>query len=474
MKVTFIGHASILVEAGGLRILSDPWWAGPCFGMQWWAYPRPVTAPVEDVPPDYIYISHGHADHLHRGTLSRLPKSAVCLVAAELGLAPALRTAGFEVRELAARDPVALNDTVRIEITPTVGGDSLCVVTDGDETCLNLNDALHSAPRDVQARVADDLNRRYGRADYLFCGYGIASHFPVCIDVPGRDAARTAADRQKYFNRQWAWIVHALSPRFAFPFAADVVFLDRAISWANTAVHNGERPTAALTGPLASPDVQAIDIAPGFAIADGEIASDVRWSPVDNAEIAAAFGDDVETANRSTAADAAAVDELVAKIAANAELCGAYLREVARDYRFLVRLAESPFAIGIGKRGGDVVVSRLDAAKVREADYDVVFRTRYPYVRRALSEAYGHETISVGSGGVFRYRDRADADANLHAELMLLLRVHDAPPRSRFGDQPKWLYALKTGIKRVLRGLVGRAPEPDLYDNRAWIRYRDG
>jgi len=31
-RITFIGHASLLIEANGLSIVSDPWWNGLCFG----------------------------------------------------------------------------------------------------------------------------------------------------------------------------------------------------------------------------------------------------------------------------------------------------------------------------------------------------------------------------------------------------------------------------------------------------------
>jgi L-ascorbate metabolism protein UlaG (beta-lactamase superfamily) len=37
MRITFIGHASLLIEANRLNIVSDPWWNGPCFGAQWLA-----------------------------------------------------------------------------------------------------------------------------------------------------------------------------------------------------------------------------------------------------------------------------------------------------------------------------------------------------------------------------------------------------------------------------------------------------
>ena len=52
MKIDFIGHAAILVETKGLRILADPWWQGPCFGNQWWIYPRPSLSCLEHRPVD--------------------------------------------------------------------------------------------------------------------------------------------------------------------------------------------------------------------------------------------------------------------------------------------------------------------------------------------------------------------------------------------------------------------------------------
>src|SRR5215470_7327590 len=48
MRITFIGHASLLIEANGLSIVSDPWWNGPCFGAQWWPYPLPHVEAVRD------------------------------------------------------------------------------------------------------------------------------------------------------------------------------------------------------------------------------------------------------------------------------------------------------------------------------------------------------------------------------------------------------------------------------------------
>lgn len=103
-----------------------------------------------------------------------------------------------------------LGNGVQVEITPTCSSDTLMVLTDGTETCLNLNDALHAAPPSVQTKIIADLQARYPSIDYLYCGYGIASHFPCCYDIPGKDDVATAIKRQKFFNRQWCPIVDRL------------------------------------------------------------------------------------------------------------------------------------------------------------------------------------------------------------------------------------------------------------------------
>lgn len=74
MTVTWVGHATALVQAGGMNILTDPIWstrAGP-FGIG----PGRVAAPgirFEDLPRiDLVLISHNHYDHMDLATLKRL------------------------------------------------------------------------------------------------------------------------------------------------------------------------------------------------------------------------------------------------------------------------------------------------------------------------------------------------------------------------------------------------------------------
>lgn len=74
MRVTWIGHATVLVQADGMNILTDPVWSetvGP-FGIG----PRRVAEPgvrFDDLPRiDLVLVSHNHYDHMDLATLKRL------------------------------------------------------------------------------------------------------------------------------------------------------------------------------------------------------------------------------------------------------------------------------------------------------------------------------------------------------------------------------------------------------------------
>lgn len=53
-RVQWLGHACLLVESGGQRILIDPFLTGN----------PAAAAKAEDVAADFILVSHGHGDHV--------------------------------------------------------------------------------------------------------------------------------------------------------------------------------------------------------------------------------------------------------------------------------------------------------------------------------------------------------------------------------------------------------------------------
>jgi L-ascorbate metabolism protein UlaG (beta-lactamase superfamily) len=77
-RVSYVGHASWLVQTAGLNILLDPVWSERASPFQF-AGPKRVNDPgiaFADLPPiDVVLVSHAHYDHLDVATLSRLAKA---------------------------------------------------------------------------------------------------------------------------------------------------------------------------------------------------------------------------------------------------------------------------------------------------------------------------------------------------------------------------------------------------------------
>jgi len=465
MQITFIGHASILIETRGLRIISDPWWLGPCFGAQWWNYPPPYLDPVQ-TKLDYIYISHGHNDHLHPSTLKSLKSlnpNVSILVSKNVGIADTIRKLGFNVITIEDDEEYLVAEDVKVRIVETCSSDTLFSIDDGKNICVNLNDALHAAPRKIQDQFIRELKSWYPRIDYLFCGYSVASHFPNCYRIPGKDPVATATKRQAYFNRRWSEIMERLRPRFGFPFAANVVFLEEDLIWANDPTHNNERPTAVYENQQPRSHTKVLDIAPGFQITDGEITRAIMYQPFSLAQLQNEYAQNIERANRYGTATKNVFDEVMKLIRNNVQTCLNYLREHKTDYRFLIRFRNHPNGISIVKHGSNINIS--EDSNPQASNYDVLYITRTHYLKVSLTTEYGNEILFVGSGGIFEYTDISKVRRNLHRELKVALIYHNSPPSSRYGSNSPAMYWLKQKVKLML----GQKPSNiDLYDLRTW------
>ena len=74
IKVTMVGHATLLIQTAGLNFITDPVFAERASPVQF-AGPKRVNPPgvsFVDLPPiDYVLLSHNHYDHLDLQALKR-------------------------------------------------------------------------------------------------------------------------------------------------------------------------------------------------------------------------------------------------------------------------------------------------------------------------------------------------------------------------------------------------------------------
>lgn len=127
LRVRFIGHATVLLDLGDTRILTDP-------------FLRPTLGPLERHGPipdrslfhrlDLVVISHAHADHFDPASLRTLPDRPTVIVPRGLGPAAARAVAG-EVAEVEAGEAIEIaldgRAPVRVSAVParhwmTLGG----------------------------------------------------------------------------------------------------------------------------------------------------------------------------------------------------------------------------------------------------------------------------------------------------------------------------------------------------------------
>jgi L-ascorbate metabolism protein UlaG (beta-lactamase superfamily) len=119
IRVTVIGHATVLVQVAGLNILTDPVWSRRIGPTSWLGVKR-IRAPsiaFDDLPRiDVVLLSHNHYDHLDRPTLAALKRRDDPLVLT--GLRVGKTVPSNRVVELEWWESHTLSDRLRATYVP--------------------------------------------------------------------------------------------------------------------------------------------------------------------------------------------------------------------------------------------------------------------------------------------------------------------------------------------------------------------
>ena len=265
MQVLYVGHACLIVEVAGKRILMDPWMVGSVYCNAWWHVP-PLAHSVEDLLPiDIIMISHVHEDHFHVPTLKLLPKSATVVIPYSFDpwMKQTIEKMGFaRVIECEHALSLSLGPGLRVENFHFGRLDSAYWLEANGETLLNLNDCP------LSVRWVQRFRRTHPSPDIALGIFSYSSPYPLCYDIPGVEHHAMMTENRQRYLRQFARTMAALQPRFSVPIATQYGFLGKDQWWMNSFLPTPGQALASLAEE--NPKVRGVVLNPGDRLSSRE------------------------------------------------------------------------------------------------------------------------------------------------------------------------------------------------------------
>jgi UDP-MurNAc hydroxylase len=240
MKIKYIKSACVAVESNGVKILTDPWLVDGEYYGSWCHYP-PLEIDKEYFNNiDYIYISHIHPDHFSKKTFEILNKTIPVLIHqyASPFLKMNIERLGFKVIELPHNQKTELKNGITIDIlvadncNPELCAkfmgcgivetkfkstqiDSLSVISDGNNSILNVNDC----PYELAEESIEVVLNKYNKIDFLLVGYGGAGPYPQCFVLSDDEREKAEESKILQFLSQGEKYISLVNPDFYMPFA---------------------------------------------------------------------------------------------------------------------------------------------------------------------------------------------------------------------------------------------------------------
>ena len=232
-NVTFLSHASALVESSESKLLMDPWLIGSCYWRSWWNYPPVERDSVNDLQVDAIYITHVHWDHWHGPSLKKLfPKDTLIITHDEPNKRSVrdLKDIGFNnIKLLKHGETFVLGD---IKITPYQFGlflnDSALVIETPEVKLLNANDCK------IAGAALRSIIKKHGPFDFALRSHSSAND-RVCYTL---ESGNYTFDDKDHYSRSFALFMDAVKPKYAIPFASNHCHLHKDVYGMNNLVND--------------------------------------------------------------------------------------------------------------------------------------------------------------------------------------------------------------------------------------------
>jgi hypothetical protein len=244
VRIEWINHAAYVLEAGGVRLVADPWIDGRAFD-DGWAHVTPTRLRYEDFADvTHVWFSHEHPDHFSPSNVRKIPESARRRITVlyqrtrDRKVARFCEAAGFaRVVELPRRRWFAVAPGFDVMNEKVGNDDSWLAVRTGGKILLNLNDCVIRTEAPCAA-----IRRLLGGAapDVLLTQFSYANWSGNSGDVAAHRAA--ASERLDRARLQ----ATALGARSVVPFASFVWFCHEENAFHNEGMNRVEDAHAAI------------------------------------------------------------------------------------------------------------------------------------------------------------------------------------------------------------------------------------
>jgi UDP-MurNAc hydroxylase len=241
MKFTILSHAGLCVEHNGVKIISDPWLIGSCYWRSWWNFPEPPRELIENLKPDFIYITHLHWDHFHGASLKKLFDPGVHILVPKVPTRRMPRDLGWlgfhNVTEIDHGSEIQLGADFTLnsyQFGPSV--DSAMLLSGGGYTLFNCNDCKYFG---LPLR---QITNRFPKIDFVLRSHSSATAIPYCIERYKETFPELR--RQEDYIEEFTRFCLFVGARYAIPFASNHCFLHKeTFHFNDTAVVGQDIPT---------------------------------------------------------------------------------------------------------------------------------------------------------------------------------------------------------------------------------------
>jgi hypothetical protein len=289
-KFETLGNATIQLFADGRPVLvTDPWLIGTCyFGS--WALDHALSESqiANALASDFVWLSHGHPDHLHHESLALFAKGKRFLLPDHYDseIRDFLTGQGFEVTILKYRAWFRISPTLRVMCLDNINQDAILIAELGDALLINQNDSPVAGEMGFLRRL---VKRHPNDKTYLAALCSIDADMFNFVDENGLSVSGPPDERKpgaiwnvaRTADRLGVKNFCCSSSQHIYVRADSVWANPYRISWADMRKH-WSRPNVRLIEPFVTVDVGSGAVTANQAIHDGGDRSKITDSTGDD------------------------------------------------------------------------------------------------------------------------------------------------------------------------------------------------